>query len=97
MNRWLTRVVIAGILLQVAGCSSAGEYGSWVPPSVGAQADCERSGGVWRTALNFCEHPRAAVPEAVVAVPQPPEEPAAYPKLLATAQSQTTRTRESSG
>jgi len=40
MNRWLTRVVIAGIMLYLVGCSPAGEYGSWVPPTTGAQADC---------------------------------------------------------
>lgn len=34
-----------------------------VPPTTGVQADCERSGGVWRAALNFCEHPRAAAPD----------------------------------
>jgi len=51
MNRWLARVVIAGVLVPFIGCSPASQYGSWVPPSTGVQADCERSGGVWRAAL----------------------------------------------
>jgi hypothetical protein len=63
MNRWLARVVIVGVLVLLVGCAPAGEYGSWVPPSTGVQADCERSGGVWRAALNFREHPRAAAPD----------------------------------
>ena len=71
MKRWLAEVMNAGIVVMLVGCSPAGEYGSWVPPSTGAQADCERSGGVWRAPLNFCEHPRAAVRGAVVAVPLP--------------------------
>jgi len=71
MNRWLTVVMNVGVLVTLIGCSPTGEYGSWVPPSTGAQADCERSGGVWRAPLNFCEYPRAAVPGAVVAAPQP--------------------------
>ena len=67
MNPWLTRVVIAGVLAALSGCSSGGQYGSGVPPSTGPQADCERSNGVWRAALNFCEYPRAAAPGAIVA------------------------------
>jgi hypothetical protein len=33
MNRWIARVVIVGVLAPLIGCSPAGEYGSWVPPS----------------------------------------------------------------
>jgi len=33
---------------------------SWPPTS--AQVDCERSGGVWRAALNFCEFPAPEFP-----------------------------------
>jgi len=51
MNRWLTRVVISSVLVPLIGCSPASQYGSWVPPSTGPEADCERSGGVWRAAL----------------------------------------------
>jgi hypothetical protein len=29
------------------------------PAGISGQADCERSGGVWRTALNLCEFPKA--------------------------------------
>ena len=71
MNRWLTGIVFAGILAVLIGCSPAGEYGSWAPPSTGPEADCERSNGVWRAALNFCEYPRASVPDAVAAMPPP--------------------------
>jgi hypothetical protein len=71
MNRWLARVVIVGVLVLLVGCAPAGEYGSWVPPSTGVQADCERSGGVWRAALNFCEHPRAAAPDGDVRQSRP--------------------------
>jgi hypothetical protein len=31
-------------------------------PISGAQIDCERSGGVWRAALNFCEFPKPDTP-----------------------------------
>jgi hypothetical protein len=31
-------------------------------PPTRAQVDCERSGGVWRAALNFCEFPAPDVP-----------------------------------
>ena len=64
-------VVLAAVLCCLIGCSPAAEYGSWGPPTTGAQAECERSGGVWRAALSFCEHPRASVHGAVVAVPEP--------------------------
>ena len=70
MNCWLARVVIAGVLNSLIGCSPAADYGSWAPPPTGPEAECERNGGVRRAALNFCEHNRAAVPGAIVAVPQ---------------------------
>ena len=37
-----------------------GAPAAWPPTP--AQIDCERSGGVWRTALNFCEYPAPEFP-----------------------------------
>ena len=39
--------------------ASGGQNPRPAPPAASSgQADCERSGGVWRAALNFCEFPK---------------------------------------
>jgi len=55
MRLWLISILAVGALA-TWGCSSAGNSPSASPPT-SAQADCERSGGVWRAALSFCEYP----------------------------------------
>jgi len=57
-KHWLILLVILGVAVPVIGCSFAGGSSSWVPSAAGPQAECERSGGVWRAALNFCERAR---------------------------------------
>jgi hypothetical protein len=47
-------VVIVAVVL--AACSSTG-VGTPVPSAQSkAKAECQRSGGAWRDALNFCEY-----------------------------------------
>jgi hypothetical protein len=63
-QRFIT-VVVIGVTALVSGCASADYNGSAASPSMRAAADCERNGGVWRAALNFCEY---QAPES----PRPP-------------------------
>jgi len=43
--------MVIAVAVMAVGC--AGLVGSTLPRS--AQDDCERSGGVWRPALSYCE------------------------------------------
>jgi hypothetical protein len=63
VSRWRRRVPGLLFIALLAGCSS-------VPPSpeppgswpVWAEVECERTGGVWRRVLNFCEYPEPGYP-----------------------------------
>ena len=46
-----TRAVL-GVLLLVVGLAGCGAY---APPMASAQQECERRGGVWRSAAETCE------------------------------------------
>jgi len=45
--------VTSGSLLLAIGLVGCGEYAA--PPVVSVAQECERSGGVWRTASGICE------------------------------------------
>jgi len=46
-----TRAVL-GVLVLVVGLAGCGQY---APPVASAQQECERRGGVWRSAAETCE------------------------------------------
>ena len=61
MKHWPISIV-ALAALAAGGCSSAGSTESVgsspsALPSTSAQADCERTGGVWRAGLTSCKYP----------------------------------------
>ena len=68
MRQRFVPLVILGVMVWIGGCTSASYNGAASPPTTAA-ADCERNGGVWRTALNFCEN---QAPEAPPSPPRPP-------------------------
>jgi len=43
---------VLGVLLLCAGLAGCAEY---APPVATVQQECERSGGVWRSAIGTCE------------------------------------------
>ena len=45
-----------------SGSPAGGQAAPSASPINPAQINCERSGGVWRAALNFCEFPRSDTP-----------------------------------
>ena len=65
MKQAFVMLLVIGAMAAIGGCASNTYDGSAASPSTTAIADCERNGGVWRAALNFCEY---QAPEA----PRPP-------------------------
>jgi len=55
MRHRLISIIVLGTLA-ACGCSSTGSSPS-ASPSTSAQADCERTGGVWQAALTSCKYP----------------------------------------
>ena len=51
MTRWIASSLLAASILAAVGCASTEST-----TSATAQADCERTGGLWRTAVNYCEY-----------------------------------------
>jgi hypothetical protein len=47
------------IAITVSGC--AGGYAEWGTSPWAPEAVCDRNGGVWRPALNYCEHQIASL------------------------------------
>jgi hypothetical protein len=67
MKHWLFAIGVLGALAAF-GCSSASSSPSASPstsglPSTSAQADCERTGGVWRAGLTSCKYPAPERPQ----------------------------------
>lgn len=60
MKPWLISILALGVLSS-CGCSSASSHPSASPPT-SAQADCERTGGVWQAALSYCKYPAPEKP-----------------------------------
>jgi hypothetical protein len=60
-SRWVASSFLAVSMLAAAGCASTDSGAPAASPST-AQVDCERTGGVWRAALNFCEYPAPESP-----------------------------------
>jgi hypothetical protein len=65
MKQLFVMLLVIGAMAAIGGCASRTYDGAAASPSPTAIADCERNGGVWRAALNFCEY---QAPEA----PRPP-------------------------
>jgi len=47
--------------LAALGCASS-QATPAASPRMNAQIECERGGGVWRAALNFCEYQSPGIP-----------------------------------
>ena len=54
-SRWIASSLLAVSALTAVGCASTDSVTPAASPAA-AQVDCERTGGVWRAALNFCEY-----------------------------------------
>ena len=54
-SRWIASSLLAVSMLAAVGCASTDSVTPAASPST-AQVDCERTRGVWRAALNFCEY-----------------------------------------
>ena len=54
-SRWIASSLLALSMVAAVGCASTDSVTPAASPST-AQVDCERTGGVWRAALNFCEY-----------------------------------------
>jgi len=60
MKHRLISIIVLGTIA-VGACSSTASSPS-ASPSTSAQADCERTGGVWQAALTSCKYPAPARP-----------------------------------
>jgi len=53
--------IAVAVSLTAAGCVSS-QSAPAASPRMSAQIECERGGGVWRAALNFCEYQSPGIP-----------------------------------
>ena len=49
-------IALVALLPLVAGCAGHMSSAGSASPAFTPQAECDRNGGVWRAAHNFCEH-----------------------------------------
>ncbi|HEY3098369.1 MAG TPA: hypothetical protein VGL14_05635 [Methylomirabilota bacterium] len=53
-SRWIASSLLAVSMLAAVACATESVTPAASPST--AQLDCERTGGVWRAPLNFCEY-----------------------------------------
>jgi hypothetical protein len=56
MKQLLVMLLVVGAMATIGGCASSRYDDPAASPSRTTAAECERNGGVWRAALNFCEY-----------------------------------------